>query len=61
MQGQVKIETAEGRLRLRWQTGGERFCLSLGLKADKVNSKLAEGVARTIELDILAKNFHLCN
>lgn len=55
--GIVVVESFKDRLRLRWRVSGKRYCLSLGLADKCENRKLAESLARQIELDIISDNF----
>ncbi|WP_223173799.1 tyrosine-type recombinase/integrase [Gloeobacter kilaueensis] len=51
------IEAVEGRLRLRWQAGGKRYAMALGLPDGVVNRKMAQVKAGQIEGDIATGNF----
>jgi integrase len=55
--GIIKIEVFKDRLRLRWSTSGDRFCIYVGLPDTKINRSAAEAKARQIELDIISGNF----
>jgi integrase len=56
--GIIKIEDADGRLRLRWTyPKGKRHCLALGLPDSKINRTVAMAKANAIELDIISGNF----
>lgn len=55
--GNVAITADKGRLRLRWQTGGKRYTLYLGITDTPQNRKLAQTKAISIELDIRSGNF----
>ncbi len=56
----VSIEAVNDRgLRLRWQYGGKRFCLAIGLPDTLTNRTVAEAKARQIELDVLSGHFDL--
>ncbi|MDX2272126.1 MAG: tyrosine-type recombinase/integrase [Cyanobacteriota bacterium] len=50
--GSVKIETDNGRLRIRFTHLGKRYCFALGLPDSKVNRTAAIGKATQIELDM---------
>jgi len=57
--GTVKVEGADGRLRLRWSVAGKRYNLAIGLPDTKLNRRAAEKKAIEIELDIVSGNFDL--
>jgi integrase len=40
--GTIKIEVFKDRLRLRWSTNGDRFCIYIGLPDTKINRSAAE-------------------
>jgi integrase len=50
----VTIENHAGRLRLRWQHKGKRYCLACGVDADAVGYSVARIKASEIERDIQA-------
>jgi len=55
--GSVSVEIVSNNYRLRWTTGGQRFCLAIG-KADTDEAKnAAEGRAQQINADILFSRF----
>ncbi|MBR8831238.1 MAG: Tyrosine recombinase XerC [Chroococcopsis gigantea SAG 12.99] len=53
----VKVESDNGRLRLRFSYGGKRYALAVGLPDSKVNRLVALQKAAQIELDIASGNF----
>lgn len=55
--GQVSVITSNGWLQLRFTYQGKRQYLSLGLKDDPENRKLAEAKAKLIESDITYERF----
>ncbi|MEM6256400.1 MAG: tyrosine-type recombinase/integrase [Cyanobacteria bacterium P01_D01_bin.156] len=58
-QSTVKIESDDGRLRLRFSYGGKRYAMAVGLPDSKVNRIVAQQRAAQIELDIVSGNFDL--
>lgn len=55
--GCVSIENHEGRVRLRWQHQGKRYCLSLGFPYTPAALNAAQQTASKIELDLLSGHF----
>lgn len=53
----VKVESDDGRLRLRFTYGGKRYAIAVGLPDSKVNRLVALSKAAQIELDIASGNF----
>jgi integrase len=53
----VKVESFQGRLRLRWSYQGERFTLSLGLDDTQLGRTIAQGRVNQIEMDIMTGKF----
>jgi integrase len=53
----VKVESFQGRLRLRWSCQGERFSLSLGLDDTQLGRTIAQGRVSQIETDIITGKF----
>lgn len=55
--GEVKVIVSNDRLQLRFSFAGDRYYLSIGLRDNVTNRKVAESKARQIELDMLSGNF----
>lgn len=55
--GDVSIENAEGKIRLRWRYQKERFSLNLPYHFTESNILLATVIATVIKLDMLTGNF----
>lgn len=55
--GEVKVIVSNDRLQLRFSYAGDRYYLSIGLRDNATNSKVAESKARQIELDMISDNF----
>jgi integrase len=55
--GSVAIIVSNGWLQLRFNWGGKRHYLSLGLQESKANRKVAEAKAKLIESDIIYERF----
>jgi integrase len=55
--GFVRVENANGRLRLQFTGGGKRYVLAVGLPDLRVNRLVAGQKAAQIELDIVSSNF----
>ena len=53
----VKVESFQGRLRLRWSHQGKRFNLSLGLNDTQLGRTIAQGRVSQIETDLMTGNF----
>ncbi|MBE9171198.1 tyrosine-type recombinase/integrase [Pleurocapsales cyanobacterium LEGE 06147] len=53
----VRVENANGRLRLRFTYSGRRYVVAVGLPDSKVNRLVAQQKAAQIELDIASGNF----
>jgi integrase len=53
----VRVENANGRLRLRFTHNGRRYVVAVGLPDSKVNRLVAQQKAAQIELDIASGNF----
>jgi integrase len=53
----VKIESIEGRLRLRWTYQGKRKVLAMGLYDTKLGRTVAESKAKVIEADLATGNY----
>ncbi len=53
----VKVESFQGRLRLRWSHKGKRHCLSLGLDDTDLGRALAQSRASLIDTEIAMGNF----
>lgn len=57
--GTVRVESAQGRLRLRWTYGGKSFCLATGFPDTKECKHAAEMQAKRIQYDILYGDFDI--
>lgn len=55
--GSVAIIVSNGWLQLRFNWGGKRHYLSLGLQESKANRKVAEAKAKLIASDIIYERF----
>jgi integrase len=57
--GVVRVESTQGRLRLRWTYGGKSFCLATGFPDTKECRQAAEIQAKRIQLDIMFGEFDI--
>lgn len=55
--GEVKVIVSNDRLQLRFSYAGERYYLSIGLRDNVTNRKVAKSKALQIELDMISGNF----
>ena len=53
----VKVESFQGRLRLRWSCQGKRYGLSLGLDDTQLGRTIAQGRVSQIETDLMTGKF----
>jgi hypothetical protein len=55
----IRVESVEGRLRLRWSNAGRRYCLALGYPDTASNRGFAQLKAAQIQRDIEYREFDL--
>lgn len=55
--GTPSVESAQGRLRIRFRVNGQQKAFSLGLADTSENRVRGEAIARQMHLDLLANNF----
>ncbi len=55
--GTPSVESAQGRLRIRFRVNGQQKAFSLGLADTSENRIRGEAIARQMHLDLLANNF----
>jgi integrase len=53
----VKLESFQGRLRLRWSCQGKRYTISLGLDDTSLGRTIAQGRVSQIETDLITGTF----